>query len=469
MTVDGSGFELTGVTRRDRSDFNDVPAHVWPAGTTRRADGEIEVGGVSLVDIAREYGTPVFVYDEDDFRARCRTMAAAFGGPARVHYASKAFLCGEVARWVMEEGLHLDVASGGEMAVALHAGFPAAGMTFHGNNKSTDELRFAMREGVGRIVADSFSELDRLSAVAEELGVVQDVFIRVKPGVEAHTHSFIATAHEDQKFGFSVASGAALRAADRTERDPNLRLTGLHCHIGSQILDPDGFVLAAERVLGVVRDLVEAHGPGIADHLDTLDLGGGFGIAYVATAKPLDVAPLAETILGAVRDVADDLGVPAPTVAVEPGRAIAGPAGVTVYEIGTVKDVHVCDDVTRRYLAVDGGMSDNIRPALYDSPYDGRVVNRRVEGRRIPTRVVGKHCESGDVLIPDASYPDDIAEGDLLALAATGAYCYAMSSRYNMLCRPAVVAVRGGRARPILRRETLTDLLSLECENPHDR
>lgn len=466
MTVDGSGFDTTGVRLPETTDFNDLPAHVWPKNATRDADGVVSIAGVRLTDLVAEHGTPVFVIDEDDFRTRCRDMADAFGGPANVHYASKAFLCGTVARWVAEEGLHLDVSSGGEMAVAMHAGFPAADMTFHGNNKSRAEIAEAIGAGVGRIVVDSRTELARVSEAAAAAGVVQDVFIRVKPGVEAHTHEFIATAHEDQKFGFSLASGAALAAADAAERDPNLRLTGLHCHIGSQIVDPDGFILAAERVLSVVRDLIAAHGPQLADHFRTLDLGGGFGIAYTADATPLDVHRLARRILAAVADVADELGIPCPEVAVEPGRAIAGPSTVTVYEVGTVKDVHVSDAVTRRYVAVDGGMSDNIRPALYGSPYDGRVINRRVSGARIPTRVVGKHCESGDVLIPDAAYPDDIAEGDLFALAATGAYCYAMSSRYNMLARPPVVAVRDGAARVILRRETLSDLLSLECENP---
>ncbi|WP_298088096.1 diaminopimelate decarboxylase [uncultured Corynebacterium sp.] len=446
------------------TDFNSLPGHVWPATARREADGVVSIGGVRLTDLAEEYGTPVFVLDEADFRSRCRAMADAFHGPQNVHYASKAFLSGTIARWVHEEGLHLDVASGMEMAVALHAGFPAKDMTFHGNNKSVAELRDAVAAGVGHIVVDSLSELRRLSAVAAEAGTVQDVFIRVKPGVEAHTHEFIATAHEDQKFGFSIASGSALNAADLAQEDPNLRLVGLHCHIGSQIVDSDGFILAAERVLGVVEDLVGKHGVELAETFTTLDLGGGFGIAYTEDEQPLDVKPLADEILAAVEDMAQRIGIPTPTVVVEPGRAIIGPSMVTVYEVGTSKDVHVQDGVTRRYLSVDGGMSDNIRPALYGSAYDGRVVDREVHGEPIPTRVVGKHCESGDVLINDESYPDDIAEGDLFALAGTGAYSYAMASRYNMLPRPPVVAVREGAARAILRRETLTDLLSLECE-----
>ncbi|MDK7237581.1 diaminopimelate decarboxylase [Corynebacterium amycolatum] len=471
MPIDGNGFELGGYTRPDSTQFNELPAHVWPTTARRRGNdeenpGSVEIGGVSLVDIAKEFGTPVFVVDEQDFRSRCRSMAKAFRGAENVHYASKAFLSKTIARWVMEEGLHLDVASGNEMAIALAAGFPAKDMTFHGNNKSTAELRDAISAGVGKIVLDSRSELRRLSQVAAEAGVVQDVLVRVKPGVEAHTHEFIATAHEDQKFGFSLASGSALEAANLVEEDDNLRLIGLHCHIGSQIVDSDGFILAAERVFSLVEKLVERHGTEISKHFNTLDLGGGFGIAYTAGEQPLDVAPLADEILTAVDKLAQRIGIETPTVAVEPGRAIVGPSMVTVYEVGTLKDVTIDEGMTRRYVSVNGGMSDNIRPALYGSNYDGRVVNREVSGSRIPTRVVGKHCESGDILINDANYPDDIVEGDLFALAATGAYCYAMASRYNMLTRPPVVSVCDGQVTQILRRETVQDLLSLECETP---
>ena len=271
MPILGNGFELGGYVRPDGTDFNDLPAHVWPATARRRSQdetfaGSVEIGGVSLAEIAEEFGTPAFIVDEADFRARCRAMAAAFGGADNVHYASKAFLSKAIARWVNEEGLHLDVASGNEMAVALAADFPAANMTFHGNNKSTQELRDALAAGVGRIVLDSRSELRRLSEIAAAKGVVQDVLVRVKPGVDAHTHEFIATAHEDQKFGFSIASGSALAAASAVEEDSHLRLVGLHCHIGSQIVDADGFILAAERVFGVVEALVERHGTDIAEH-----------------------------------------------------------------------------------------------------------------------------------------------------------------------------------------------------------
>lgn len=466
MVILGNGFDNEGLNLPDTGDFNTLPAHVWPKNASRREDGVVEIAGVGLDTIAQEYGTPVFVLDEDDFRTRCRDMATAFRGPQNVHFASKAFLSKTIAKWVHEEGLHLDVASGGEMAVALAADFPAADMTLHGNNKSRQEISDAIDAGIGRIVLDSLPELDRVAQAAEKAGVIQDVIVRVKPGVEAHTHEFIATAHEDQKFGFSLASGSALNAADKAQANPHLRLIGLHCHIGSQIIEADGFILAAERIFAVFEELINRYGADITEHFNVLDLGGGFGIAYVPEERPLDVAPLAERILRAVDDLAARIGIPAPTVAVEPGRSLIGPSMVTVYEIGTIKDVHVDTGATRRYLSVDGGMSDNIRPALYSAEYDGRIVGRTVAGERVPSRVVGKHCESGDILVSDAMYPDDIREGDMFAIAATGAYCYAMASRYNMLTRPPVVAVRNGESRMILRRENLSDLLSLECESP---
>ena len=459
----GTGFDTSGIRRVD-PDFNCIPAHVWPRTAKREADGTVAIGGIRLPDLAAEFGTPVFVLDEEDFRSRCRDMARAFGGADRVHYASKAFLCGEVARWVADEGLHLDVASANEMAIAMRAGFNPANMTFHGNNKSEAELEAAVQAGIGLIVLDSFQEIERLDAIAAAADHVQDVLVRVKPGVEAHTHEFIATAHEDQKFGFSIAAGSADRAVVQVEDAWNLTLRGLHCHIGSQIFDVGGFSIAARRVLEVVDRVVNQFGAGISEHFNILDLGGGFGIAYTADEKPLDVDSLADDILAEVAEHASALGIPMPTVVVEPGRAIVGPSMVTVYTVGTVKDVHVGDDQTRRYLAVDGGMSDNIRTSLYQAEYDGRVVNRQTTGQKMPTRLVGKHCESGDILINDAQWPDDIRDNDLVALAATGAYCYAMSSRYNMLTRPPVVAVKDGTARVILRRETLDDLLSLECD-----
>lgn len=440
-------------------DFNSLPAHVWPRNARRSANGEITIAGVSLREIADTYGTPTFVVDEDDFRSRCRDMAQAFGDSKAVHYASKAFITTEIVRWVADEGLSLDVASLGELEIALRAEFPAKDIAAHGNNKTREYLERIVTAGIGQVILDAPTEIGRLEEVAAAHGVVQDVMVRVKPGVEAHTHEFIATSHEDQKFGFSLASGSAFAAAQRCIESDHLRLVGLHCHVGSQVFDAEGFSLAAQRVLGLYKQIHKELGA----TLDILDLGGGYGIAYLERETALDVQAVAHDLLQAVADCAAELEIEAPQVMVEPGRAIAGPSTVTLYTLGTLKDVHTSDTQVRRYLAVDGGMSDNIRPALYGSEYDVRVANKEVSGTPVATRVVGSHCESGDILVQDASYPSDIAEGDLLAFAATGAYCYAMSSRYNMQLRPAVVQVKQGHAKLMVRRETMDDYFDLEA------
>ncbi|WP_188543875.1 diaminopimelate decarboxylase [Rhodococcoides trifolii] len=439
-----------------------LPDKIFPRNAVRDVDGVLTVAGVKVTDLAAEYGTPLFVIDEDDFRSRCRDMAAAFGAPERVHYASKAFLCGEIARWVADEGLSLDVCSGGELAVALHAGFPAGRIAMHGNNKSRAELEAGVRAGVEHVVLDSMMEIDRLDDVAGELGSVQDVLIRITVGVEAHTHEFIATAHEDQKFGFSLADGSALAAVRRVFEADNLRLVGLHSHIGSQIFEVDGFELAAHRVIGLLRDVVAEFGVDKTSQISVVDLGGGMGIHYVPGDDPPPVDELAAKLTNIVETESAAAGLPTPTLAVEPGRAIAGPGTVTLYEVGTVKDVTVGSTLTRRYISVDGGMSDNIRTSLYQAEYVGRLVSRDSDADPVLARIVGKHCESGDIVIRDTWQPADLGPGDLFAVAATGAYCYSMSSRYNLLPRPAVVAVRGGESRLVLRRETFDDLLSLE-------
>ncbi|WIM69011.1 diaminopimelate decarboxylase [Corynebacterium breve] len=444
------------------TNFNDLPAHVWPRNAARQEDGVVTIAGVPLPEIAEEYGTPVFVVDEDDFRSRCRDMANAFGGAQNVHYASKAFLTRRIARWVDEEGLALDVASENELRLALSAEFPAERITVHGNNKSAAFLRLCVAEGVGHVVLDSPQELELLDMIARSQDKVQEVFIRVKPGVEAHTHEFIATSHEDQKFGFSLASGSAWEAAKAAHNAENLDLGGLHCHVGSQVFDAEGFKLAAERVLDLYARIHNELGV----DLPYLDLGGGYGIAYTVDEEPLDVAAVAKELLAAVNEFAAELGIAAPTVVVEPGRAIAGPTAVTVYEVGTIKDVHVDDDTTRRYISVDGGMSDNIRPALYEAEYDTRVVSGFTDGEKLQARLVGSHCESGDIIVKDTQYPADVSTGDLIGVAATGAYCYAMSSNYNAFGKPAVVSVRTGRVTPMLRRQTIEDLLALESAQP---
>ncbi|MDV6264491.1 diaminopimelate decarboxylase [Rhodococcoides yunnanense] len=448
----------------DASEMTTLPDQVWPRNAERGDDGTVRLAGVSVSDLADEYGTPLFVIDEDDFRSRCREMAAAFGAPERVHYASKAFLCGEIARWVADEGLSLDICSGGELAIALAAGFPANRIAMHGNNKSVAELEAGVRAGVEHVVLDSNIEIDRLDAVAGAAGVVQDVLIRITVGVEAHTHEFIATAHEDQKFGFSLADGSALDAVRRVFAADNLRLVGLHSHIGSQIFEVDGFELAAHKVIGLLRDIVSEFGVEKTAQISTLDLGGGMGISYVASDDPPPVEQLAAKLTAIVETESAAVGLPVPTIAVEPGRAIAGPGTVTLYEVGTIKDVTVDKATRRRYISVDGGMSDNIRTSLYQAEYDCRLVSRTSEAPAVLARVVGKHCESGDIVIKNTWMPADVGPGDLLAVAATGAYCYSMSSRYNLLTRPAVVAVKDGRARLVLRRETIEDLLSLEVQ-----
>ena len=436
--------------------------NVWPRNAVRGDDGVVTIAGVPVSDIAAEYGTPVFVIDEDDFRTRCRQISAAFGGGGHVRYAAKAFLCTEVARWIAEEGLSLDVASGGELAVALHAGFPAKRIALHGNNKSIDELTAAVKAGIEHVVVDSMTEIERLDAIAGEAGVVQDVLIRVTVGVEAHTHEFISTAHEDQKFGLSLASGAAMAAVRRVFQTDHLRLVGLHSHIGSQIFDVAGFELAAHRVIGLLRDVVAEFGVEKTAQMSIVDLGGGLGISYLPSDDPPPMEDLAAKIGSIVEHESAAVGLPAPTLVVEPGRAIAGPGTITLYEVGTVKDVAVAADRQRRYVSVDGGMSDNIRTSLYGAEYDVRLLSRAADAAPALCRVVGKHCESGDIVVRDAWLPDDVRPGDLLGVAATGAYCYSMSSRYNLIGRPAVVAVRDGRTRLILRRETVDDLLSLE-------
>ena len=446
----------------DPSEMTVLPEHVYPRRAARGDDGVVTVAGVSVNDLAAKYGTPLFVIDEDDFRSRCRDMLAAFGSSSRVHYASKAFLCTEIARWVEQEGLSLDVCSGGELAIALNAEFPPHRIAMHGNNKSVAELETGIAAGVGHIVLDSLIEIERADKVAGAAGVVQDVLVRVTPGVEAHTHEFISTAHEDQKFGFSLAANKALDAVRRVFEADNLRLVGLHSHIGSQIFEVDGFEVAAHRVIGLLRDVVAEFGVDKTAQIATIDLGGGLGIAHLPSDNPPPLAELAAKLLAIVDAESRAAGLPVPTLAVEPGRAIAGPGTITLYEVGTIKDVELGSGATRRYVSVDGGMSDNIRTALYQAEYDCRLVSRNSTADPVVARVVGKHCESGDVVIRDLWLPEDVAPGDLVAVAATGAYCYSMSSRYNQLTRPAVVAVRDGVARLILRRETVQDLLSLE-------
>lgn len=450
-------------------DVMELLPQLWPETIGRDDDGRLTVGGVDVVTLAAEHGTAAYVLDEDDFRARARdfrdSFATAFAplAGADVYYAGKAFLCTAVARWVADEGLHLDVCTGGELAVAQRARFPAERIGFHGNNKTVAEIRQALDYGVGRIVVDSFQEIDRVAAVAQDLGVVAPVMVRVTVGVEAHTHEFIATGHEDQKFGFSLAGGQAEEAARRIlARGDVLDLRGLHSHIGSQIFDTGGFEMATHRLVGLHARIAEEHG----HHCPELDLGGGYGIAYTSQHTPLPPATLAEEMAGIVerelKAVGDGDTPHLPRVSIEPGRAIVGPSTFTLYEVGTVKDVEVGGGHTRTYVAVDGGMSDNARPALYEADYSCTLASRHSDAAPRLSRVVGRHCESGDIVVLDEYLPADLAPGDLVAVPGTGAYCRSLSSQYNHTPRPPVVAVRGGRSRVLVRRETIEDLLALD-------
>ena len=433
----------------------DLEPVVWPAGATRDDDGVLTVAGVDVRALAAQFGTPAYVLDEDDFRGRCRSWRDAFAH-GDVYYAGKAFLCTAIARWVAEEGLSLDVCTGGELAVALKAGFPPERLLFHGNNKSLAELERGVGAGVGRFVVDSFVEVERLAEVAARNGVRQRVYVRVTPGVEAHTHEYVQTGQEDQKFGFSLASGAAAEAVRRVLALPSLELVGLHCHIGSHIFDVHGFKLAAHRMVGLLAAVRDEHGI----ELPELDLGGGQGIAYTAADDPMDVFDYADGLRAIVEKECAAVGLAVPRLAVEPGRALAGPSTVTLYEVGTVKEL----PGLRTYVSVDGGMSDNIRTALYDARYTAVLASRASEAAPANVTLCGKHCESGDIVVHDVPLPGDLVPGDLVAVPASGAYHRSMASNYNHVPRPPVVAVKDGAARLVVRRETEADLLALDVE-----
>jgi diaminopimelate decarboxylase len=428
---------------------------VWPR-TAERVDGVLTIGGVDVIAIAEQFGTPAYVLDESDFRSRCRDWRMAFADDD-VFYAGKAFLCTAVARWVVEEGLGLDVCTGGELAVAERAGVPGSSIVFHGNNKSVAELERALSYGVGRIVVDSFEELARLAFIAEQAGVRQRILLRLTPGVEAHTHEFVATGVEDQKFGFSIASGAAAEAVRRALRHESLDLAGVHAHIGSQILDTQGFALAVHRLVRFLGEVRDEHDVTLRE----LNLGGGLGIAYTEAELPMPVGEVAPRLRQIVAEECSSIVLDPPRLAIEPGRAIAGPGTVTLYEVGTVKTL----PGLRTYVSVDGGMSDNIRTALYDATYTAQLASRLSTAVPAHVTVCGKHCESGDIVVKDVALPADLAPGDLIAVPASGAYHRSMASNYNHVPRPPVVAVRDGAARVIVRRETEEDLLRLD-EDP---
>ena len=415
-----------------------IARHLLP-DTSRVDAGRLSIGDCDVHDLAQQFGTPLFVYDETHLRARCREAVAAFGADAVV-YATKAFLCTAMARLAHEEGLLLDVATGGELFVALHAGVPADRCVMHGNNKSTAELREAITAGVRHIVVDSFDELDRIDALHEQGLAAPRVQLRITPGVYVHTHEFVSTGQNDSKFGFNLVNGDAQRAVTRARAAKSVQLVGVHCHIGSNVFDTDNFTKAAEVMVRFANEC----------ELPELTLGGGLGVAYLNNENAPSITQWASALRAATTQLRSGV-----RVMVEPGRSIVASAAVTLYEVGTIKNI----PGVRTYVAVDGGMSDNPRPVLYGSGYEAFVPTRTDADRTMEARIVGKHCESGDVLIAQASLPADLRVGDVIATPVTGAYGHSMGSNYNKVPRPAVVFVHEGKARVVVRRETYDDLV----------
>jgi diaminopimelate decarboxylase len=426
-----------------------------PRSASVDADGRARLGGIALDDLAREFGTPLYVYDEAELRGRCREYVAAF--PDGVAYASKAFLCSAMARLVADEGLDLDVATGGELHLALYAGVDPQRVVFHGNNKSEVELASALRAGVGRIVADSFAELDRIEALVASGLPAPAVMIRVTPGIEAHTHEYLETAVDDSKFGFGLGHGAAFAAVERVVASPSLRFAGLHCHIGSQVFRSDSFDRAVDKMVGLVARIESALGADVEE----LNMGGGLGVRYLHDDDPPTIAEHGEAVHTALGKAIAAHGLRGtPRLTTEPGRSIAAPAGLTLYRVGTIKEI----PGVRTYVAVDGGMSDNLRPVTYGARYEAFVPARSLAPRPATMTIAGKHCEQGDLLLRDAELPERLALGDVIAMPVTGAYGHSMASNYNRVTRPAVVFVRDGSARVVVRRETDDDLLAREEE-----
>jgi diaminopimelate decarboxylase len=423
--------------------------------------GALSIAGCSAEKLVKEYGSPIFVLDQDDFFLRTKAWQAALNesfGSGKLYYAAKSFICVEVAKWLKELKVGLDVCTGGELAVALAADFPVSDIEFHGNNKSEAEITTAVKNGVGTIVIDSFDELSRVVKIASDLKKVQKVYLRLTPGVDAHTHEFISTAHEDVKFGFSIASGDAQIAIDKCMTESSLNLAGIHCHIGSQIFEVSGFELAAQRLVAVLVAFRDKYSKELAE----LNLGGGYGIAYTKNESAISPAQVIPAIAKVIKSECEKAKLSVPKISIEPGRAIVGPTTTTIYVVGTTKSVTLENGAKRRYVSVDGGMSENIRPALYGATYSAFLANRNSSANAISSRIVGKHCESGDILISEINMPEDVKAGDLLAIPATGAYGRSMASNYNHMPRPSVIAVINGTAREILRRENEDDLLNLD-------
>lgn len=451
------------------SEPNELNPSIWAEGVSRSDAGEITVAGLSVSELAERFGTPAYILSEDHFRSRARAFREAFNeafaplcGGVDVYYAGKSFLCTEVAKWVDQEGLRLDTCSGGELGLAARAGIDGAKLGLHGNNKSDNEINRALDMGIGRIVVDSLQELGRVGVIARSRGLTAPVLLRLTPGVHAETHEFIATAHEDQKFGLSMAAvhgnpSPAEQAVAAALGHPSIELLGLHCHIGSQIFSPDGFALAAEKLLGFIASIRDSHGVSLKE----LDLGGGYGIAYTEVDHPQEPKQLATAMAEVVGATCRQLGIDVPRISIEPGRAIVGSSTFTLYKVGTLKTIHVEHGgnlFERRYVSVDGGMSDNPRPVLYGADYSAALASRSTDATLALSRVVGRHCESGDIVVRDTYLPSDLKPEDLIAVPATGAYCWVLGNNYNYTPRPPVVAVSRGKARLIVRGETEEDL-----------
>ena len=451
------------------SNQSKYPTSLFSSNLTFAGEGEnggvLAIAGCSGEKLVKEFGSPLFVIDQADFFLRAKSwrqvLDTSFGG-GQLYYAAKSFICVEIAKWLKELKLGLDVCSAGELAVALAADFPASDIEFHGNNKSEGEITTAIKVGVGTIVIDSFDELTRVAEIAKSLKKTQKVYLRLTPGVDAHTHEFISTAHEDVKFGFSIASGAANEAIEKCMEQSSLNLAGIHCHIGSQIFEVEGFKIAAQRLVGVLATFRDKYSKELAE----LNIGGGYGIAYTKDESGISPDVVIPAIASVIKDECAKAKLAVPRISIEPGRAIVGPTTTTLYLVGTTKSVKLDNGSERRYISVDGGMSENIRPALYGAVYSAFLANRTSTAKLISSRVVGKHCETGDILISEINLPSDIKAGDLLAIPATGAYGRSMASNYNHISRPAVITVINGSARVILRRENEQDLLNLDVDQP---
>ncbi|MFM8523869.1 MAG: diaminopimelate decarboxylase [Actinomycetota bacterium] len=429
----------------------------------KRIDGELEIGGCRVSDIAARYGTPIFILDESDLKARIGNwnseFKAAFAQNAgQIYYAAKSFISVEVAKLINEAGIGVDVCTGGELAVVRAAKFPGERIEMHGNNKSEPEIADAIDYRVGVIVLDSLQEIERVARIAHEKNRVQGVMLRLNPGVEAHTHEYIATAHEDVKFGFSISSGAAWDALLAVVKHESLQLLGVHCHIGSQIFAVDAFKASALRLIEFLARYKSEFG----NELESLNIGGGVGIAYTESDKPINAKEFLANVKEAINSESARAGITTPKISIEPGRALIGPSMVTLYTVGTTKEVQLKDGATRLYVSVDGGMSDNIRTSLYGAVYSAEIANRESNAKLRDCRIVGKHCETGDIVINSINLPSDIAPGDLIAVPATGAYGRSMASNYNHVPRPGVISVVNGTARTIIRSETEADLLALD-------